>query len=94
MKTFRNWFSWLLKGNTHDRAKLDDAVFFTFNTPHGKIVLDYLITEHLMNMSYRPETAQVAIGKHMVVQDLLARMDRALNKQKYEVTVEEEVHGR
>ena len=87
--TMLRWIKdfWRGKNQVSERL-LDEAVFSCFSTPAGQRVLSYLIEEHIMNHSVDPTLAEVTLGKLIVVHDLVARMDRFQNQEKYSVKTE------
>lgn len=90
MTILRTYFRRLLDGWRPEKTALDEAIYRTFTeTAHGQQTLAYLIDQHLMGFSQIPARAELEQGKAVVVQDLLARMDRYKHPERYGPLVEQ-----
>jgi hypothetical protein len=93
VKSILRWFRDYLNGRTFDDKELNRDIAEVFSTPVGRKVLNYLIENHMINVAHGdardPGRAQILIGRHLVVYDLVARIDAHQHPTKYQVGVEQ-----
>lgn len=79
----RRFVEWLTRTSPEitDREKVDAAVFLAFDSPSGKVALDYLIAAHYAMVTPPMMLDQAAYneGRRFVIQDILDSMDRYRN---------------
>lgn len=89
MKFLMAWVRGLINRKDTDLAKLNEDIALLFTSDRGKRVLRYLIHEHMMNFPHDHNLTQMIVGRQIVIQDILARMDlhyspRAMDEMKVE----------
>lgn len=95
MKTFKLWIKDFFNGRTYKEEDLNRDISEVFSNKVGQRVLSYLIENHMVNLSHTAAAenggkAQFILGRHLVVHDLMARMDAHQNPLKYGLEKEKE----
>ena len=92
MTRFWTYLTDFFNGRTYEEKELNRDIAECFSTPTGRKVLNYLIENHLVNLAHGdardPGRAQILVGRHLVVYDLLVRIDSHQHPEKYRTEIE------